>query len=302
MDGALESNTRAVFDRYQRQQEKNEHIFSRLVSLIDEEYFGFNPGGFTGLQVLDAGCGSNANASYAFLEKGAAKVTSLELGEEWMDCAARRLSKFGPRSVLIDGSVLNLPFADAAFDFTHCAGVLPHTANPRKGFDELARVTRPGGHLFLTIMGTGNGVLYRCINHLRELYASDAEFRQAIDNLDGRTAKEAIDWLLAVKGQNESPLLEGEDGFIRSLFDDDLFVTVRDRFQAPTYHEFAFTERQIRTWYAENRFVDVRRVSRYTKGLENLRRFLAPMYLHYGHPLARFWFGDGCIQMIGVRN
>ncbi|RVM17892.1 class I SAM-dependent methyltransferase [Sinorhizobium meliloti] len=298
MDTAFEIETRAVFDRYQRQQEHDEHIFGRLVSLIDEEYFGVRPGGFAGLNILDAGCGSNANASYAFLEKGAASVTSLELGQEWMDCAASRLGKFGARSVLVGGSVLDLPFDDGSFDFVHCAGVLPHTADPRKGFDELSRVTRASGQFFLTIMGTGNGVLYRCINHLRELYKADSQFRQTIDQLDGETAKVALDWLLAVKNENERPLIEGEDRFLRSLFDDDLFVTLRDRFQAPTYHEFAFTDEQIRDWYRENGFEDVLRVSRYTKGFKNLRRFLAPMYLHYDHPLARFWFGDGCIQMI----
>ncbi|APO70287.1 SAM-dependent methyltransferase protein (plasmid) [Rhizobium gallicum] len=301
MDTAFEIETRTVFDRYQRQQEEDEHIFSRLVSLIDEEYFGFDPGGFGGLNILDAGCGSNANASCAFLEKGAAKVTSLELGEEWMDCAARRLSKFGARSSLVGGSVLNLPFDDNSFDFVHCAGVLPHTADPRKGFDELARVTRAGGHFFLTVMGTGNGVLYRCINHLRELYTSDAQFRQTVDNLDGRTAQEALDWVFAIRNGHERPSVPGEEDFLRSLFDDDLFVTLRDRFQAPTYHEFAFTEQQMRDWYRENGFDAVRRVSRYTKGFKNLRRFLAPMYLHYDHPLARFWFGDGCIQMIAVK-
>ncbi|WEX79328.1 class I SAM-dependent methyltransferase (plasmid) [Sinorhizobium numidicum] len=299
METTLEIETRAVFDRHQRQQENDEHIFTRLVSLVDEEYFGFDPGGFKGLSILDAGCGSNANASFAFLEKGAAKVTSLELGQEWMDCAARRLSSFGMRSALVGGSVLDLPFDDRDFDLVHCAGVLPHTADPRRGFDELARVTRPSGHFFLTIMGTGNGVLYRCINHLRALYTSDAGFRRTIDDLDGRTAKEALNWLLAVKNQNECPLLEGEDDFVRSLFDDDLFVTLRDRLQAPTYHEFDFTEEQIRSWFAENGFSDVRRISRYTKGFHNLRRYLAPMYLNYDHPVARFWFGDGCIQMIG---
>ncbi|WP_434725330.1 class I SAM-dependent methyltransferase [Mesorhizobium sp. RIZ17] len=301
MENSFEAETRTVFDRYQRQQENDDHIFDRLVSLIEEEYFGLPTGSFRGLDVLDAGCGSNANASYAFIDKGARNVVSLELSNDWMDCARKRLSRFGPRSELVAGSVLDLPFDDFSFDFVHCAGVLPHTSNPKKGFEELARVTRPGGSFFLTIMGTANGVIYRCINHLRELYQSDGQFRSSIDNLDASTAREAINWMLRIKDGEEEEYIPGENEFFRSLFDDDLFVTIRDRFQAPTYHEFAFTEGQIRGWYGECGFEKIRRISRYTKNFHNLRRFLAPMYRHYDHPLARFWFGDGCIQMIGEK-
>ncbi|MFK0692889.1 class I SAM-dependent methyltransferase [Mesorhizobium sp. IMUNJ 23033] len=299
METSFEAETRAVFDRYQRQQENDDHIFERLVSLIEEEYFGLPTGSFHGLDVLDAGCGSNANASYAFLSKGARSVVSLELSNDWMDCARKRLSRFGPRSALVTGSVLDLPFDEESFDFVHCAGVLPHTSDPKKGFEELARVTRPGGSFFLTIMGTANGIIYRCINHLRELYKTDDQFRTAIDNLNAYTARGAIDWLLKTKESEEKEYIAGENEFFRSLFDDDLFVTIRDRFQAPTYHEFSFTEAQIRGWYAEYGFQNIRRISRYTRDFHNLRRFLAPMYRHYDHPLARFWFGDGCIQMIG---
>ncbi|MEI9425927.1 class I SAM-dependent methyltransferase [Mesorhizobium sp. Cs1299R1N1] len=299
MESSFEIRTRTVFDHYQRDQENDPHIFDRLVSLIEEEYFGLAAGSFRGLDVLDAGCGSNANASYAFLEKGAHSVVSLELGDDWMDCARKRLSRFGPRSQLVAGSVLDLPFDERRFDFVHCAGVLPHTSDPKKGFEELARVTRPGGSFFLTIMGTANGVIYRCINHLRELYQNDEQFRSAIDNLNGSTARQAIDWLLNVKENEEREHIPGENKFFRSLFDDDLFVTIRDRFQAPTYHEFSFTEEQIRDWFVECGFDNIRRISRYTRNFHNLRRFLAPMYRHYDHPLARFWFGDGCIQMIG---
>ncbi|WEX91673.1 class I SAM-dependent methyltransferase (plasmid) [Sinorhizobium garamanticum] len=301
MESAFETETRAVFDCHQRQQEDDDHIFDRLTSLIGDDYFGLPSGGFRGLDILDAGCGSNANASYAFLNKGARSVTSLELGDAWMDCARKRLGRFGARSVLVAGSVLDLPFDDTSFDFVHCAGVLPHTSDPQKGFQELVRVTRPGGNFFLTIMGTANGVLYRCINHLRELYQSDDQFRRSVDNLSAATARQAVDWLLDTKDREEAEYLPNENEFFRSLFDDDLFVTIRDRLQAPTYHDFNFTEMQIRGWYAESGLENVRRISRYTRDFHNLRRFLAPMYRYYDHPLARFWFGDGCIQMIGEK-
>lgn len=298
----FERITRETFDKQQRLQDGDDRVFSRLANLVTEEYFGLSVGAFHGLDILDAGCGTNANASHAFLARGARNVVSLELGHSWMDCAKRRLAKFGARSSLAAGSVLDLPFDRASFDFVHCAGVLPHTSDPRLGFSELARVTRPDGLLFLTIMGTGNGILYICINHLREKYASDPSFRSAVDGLTSDRVSEHVNWLLTAKSSREGELIKGENDVFRSLFDEDLLITIKDRLQAPTYHAFGFTEKQIVIWFDEEGFEDIRRISRYTFDFHNLRRFLAPMYENFDHSLARFWFGDGCIQMIGRKR
>jgi SAM-dependent methyltransferase len=297
----FEQATRTVFDRHHREQAGNEHIFGRLVGLISEEYFGVEPGAFATWRILDAGCGSNANASFAFLARGAKSVVSLDLGDAWISCASTRLSRFGDRSELVPGNVLSLPFEAGRFDLVHCAGVLHHTADPARGFRELARVTGPGGRLFVTIMGNANGIIYSCINTLRQKYLSDAQFRATVDGLDVEVLSAGIGWLLSEKDDAEPELLPGENAVFRSFFDQDLILTIKDRLQAPTYHEFAFTETQIREWFADAGFEDVRRLTRYPKGFRNLRRFLAPMYCHYDHPTARLWFGDGYIQMIGRR-
>ncbi|MBP1884854.1 MULTISPECIES: class I SAM-dependent methyltransferase [Sinorhizobium] len=299
---AFEAATRKVFDAHHRLQDCDEHIFHRLTTLITEEYFGLPAGAFRDMSILDAGCGSNANASYAFLSHGAKRVTSLELGEEWLPCATARLVKFGDRSRLVGGSVLDLPFETGTFDLVHCAGVLHHTEDPRRGFAELARVTKPGGCLFLTIMATGSGALYQCINRLREVYAQNQEFRSIIDDMSIESVEAGLDWLFSVKNATEAELIPGEESFIRSLFDKDLLLTIKDRLQAPTYHSFDFTETQVQEWFLTEGFVEPRRISRYTKGFENLRRFFAPMYLQYEHPVARFWFGDGYVQMIARRS
>ena len=76
---------------------------------------------------------------------------------------------------------------------------------------------------------------------------------------------------------------------------------IKDRLQAPTYSEFDFKEEQIKKWYMENGFKYVKRITRYTKGFNNLRKYLAPMYYHYNRPISRLFFGDGYIQMIGKR-
>jgi SAM-dependent methyltransferase len=300
-DAAFRTVTRSVFDAHHREQASDERIYERLTGLVTPDYFGVADDFFTTRDVLDAGCGSNANASYAFLRCGARHVHSVDVGDEWMDCARARLGEFGERSSLGSEDVLDLGLGDGSFDFVHCAGVLHHTLDPARGFRELARVTRPGGQLFVTIMANGDGVLYQCINLLRRRYQEDASFRRSVDGLTADTLRAGIEWLLSVKEANE-PSTSEEAGVIRGLVDEDLVLTVKDRLQAPTYHEFAFTEEQVRSWYLAAGFGEVRRLTRYTRGFENLRRFLAPLYYHHDHPVARFWFGEGYVQMIGTKG
>lgn len=293
--------TRTVFDAHHREQAGDPTLFRRLTSLVSPQYFGLAPDHFAGKLVLDAGCGSNANASHAFLSLGAAEVHSVDVGERWMDCARQQLAAFGDRSVLAAQDVLDLTLPSDHFDFVHCAGVLHHTLDPQRGFRELARVTRPGGLLFITIMANGDGIIYDCVNHLRGRYRRDRRFRDAVDGLTPEGLAASLDWLLAVRRQQEGSS-EEEERFFRSLFDNDLILTIKDRLQAPTYHDFDFTEAQVRGWYESAGFSEIRRLSRYTRGFRNLRRFLAPLYWQHDHPLARLWFGEGYLQMIGTKR
>src|SRR4030095_14827085 len=49
------------------------------------------------------------------------------------------------------GNVLALTMSDASFDSTFCAGVIHHTPDPALALRELARITAPGGHIYLSV-------------------------------------------------------------------------------------------------------------------------------------------------------
>jgi ubiquinone/menaquinone biosynthesis C-methylase UbiE len=296
----FEQVTRGVFDRHHRVQAANSDLYDRLVSLVSPEYFGLPADHFRARTVLDAGCGSNANASFAFLALGAARVHSADLGEAWMDCARARLEPFAERSVLDAQDVLLLSYPDASFDFVHCAGVLHHTTDPARGFRELARVTRPGGRTFITMMANGDGLLYQGVNLLRRRYAEDEVFRRQVNHLDGATLARFVQWLLDAKDARE-PSTSAEREVLLSLVDDDLALTIRDRLEAPTYSDFDFTEAQLRGWFEAAGYVNVRRLTRYTRHFRNARRFLAPLYEQYDHPYAKLLFGEGYVQLIGTK-
>ena len=65
--------------------------------------------------------------------------------------ALKRNREINPEAELFNGDALDLPFADETFDHTISLGVLHHTPDCRKGIQEMARVTAPGGMVILYI-------------------------------------------------------------------------------------------------------------------------------------------------------
>jgi SAM-dependent methyltransferase len=93
-------------------------------------------------RVLDAGCGSGRTLDE--LERYG-DVSGLDLSAEAVAVARER------HVDVRQGAVEAIPFDDATFDLVTCLDVLEHTPDDRRTLAELRRVTRPGGHLLLTV-------------------------------------------------------------------------------------------------------------------------------------------------------
>lgn len=100
---------------------------------------------FLGNEVaLDAGCGTG---SLAFaLASFVAEVVGVDTNEQYLE-AGRAAAPSNVR--LVDGDITALPFGYAEFDLACCHRVLHHVRRPELAVSELARVTRPGGRLFI---------------------------------------------------------------------------------------------------------------------------------------------------------
>lgn len=94
-----------------------------------------------GQSVIDVGGGSGYFAR-AFRQSGSSSVFVEPFWEEMTEVG--RTLGYG---VLGDG--MNLPFADGSFDICHSSNVIEHVTDPKCFFDEMARVVRPGGTIFL---------------------------------------------------------------------------------------------------------------------------------------------------------
>jgi glycosyltransferase involved in cell wall biosynthesis/SAM-dependent methyltransferase len=94
-----------------------------------------------GQRVVDVGGGPGYFAQ-AFRRAGAESVF-VEPFWESMTSPGRQLG-YG---VIADG--LKLPFSDGTFDISHSSNVIEHVVQPEVFFDEMLRVVRPGGLMFL---------------------------------------------------------------------------------------------------------------------------------------------------------
>ena len=120
-----------------------------MLLTVDLERLDVRPGH----TLLDAGCGEGRHC-FGSLERGA-RVVGLDLDLPSLRMAKGALrdrgAEKGRLAVALQGNAFHLPFADASFDRVICAEVMEHVHDFRGAARELARVTRPGGRLAITI-------------------------------------------------------------------------------------------------------------------------------------------------------
>jgi SAM-dependent methyltransferase len=125
---------------------------------VDLERLDVRPGQW----LLDAGCGEGRHC-FGALERGARVVgidldrASLRAGAGPLGARARELGGFG---ALLRADAFRLPFPAGRFDRVICAEVMEHVHDYRAAARELARVTRPGGRVAVTIPTAPSEHLY----------------------------------------------------------------------------------------------------------------------------------------------
>jgi SAM-dependent methyltransferase len=97
----------------------------------------------SGARILDAGCGSGRNM-VELARHGT--VTGIELSNTSVELARAR----GVGEVL-EGSILELPFADDSFELAVSLDVIEHLQDDLAALRELRRAVAPGGALLVTV-------------------------------------------------------------------------------------------------------------------------------------------------------
>lgn len=294
----IEKETRRLYHDIHKIQGDDPFIFNRLVDLLSTEYLKVDKNFFIDKICVDAGCGSNANATYSMLRMGAKKVYAMDLDETIFESVPKYLKEFEGRYEINTGSVLDMPYEDNFFDFTHCSGVLHSTGNVFGGLKELARVTKVGGMLYTVTWGKG-GLIREIIGLLREKYKKEPEFKSQIDNLNIKHFVEFFNWLALMLDSHDDNMKNMiSSNKFRELFDIDLILTLKDRITTPIYDENS--EEELVAWLKDNGFSKIERITRYPK-YKNIRRMLSPIYYNYDSKYSRLLFGSGIIQLKSIK-
>jgi SAM-dependent methyltransferase len=95
------------------------------------------------LKILNIGC-ATGRSTEALSEFG--QVVSLEYDQECCEFTRERTGL-----TVIHGSILELPFEKEVFDLVCCFDVIEHVQDDRKGTEEMLRVCKKGGTIFISV-------------------------------------------------------------------------------------------------------------------------------------------------------
>lgn len=147
MSSAFESETfmaslrrsAILFKKFRTQYEDPDDFYTHLAQDTVQLVERYQP--VRGQRVVDIGGGPGYFAK-AFLGSGAKSC----FVEPFWDA----LSDSGKTSGLgIIGDGMDLPFSEGTFDVSHSSNVIEHVIRPRQFLNEMVRVVRPGGLIFL---------------------------------------------------------------------------------------------------------------------------------------------------------
>jgi SAM-dependent methyltransferase len=112
------------------------------------------PGWVAGKEILDSGCGPGRYIDL-LRAHGPRRIVGLDQGAALVAALRERFAHDG-RVEIVQGTCERLAFPDASFDFVISNGVLHHTPSDlRAMIRDHARLLRPGGVMFIMLVGKG---------------------------------------------------------------------------------------------------------------------------------------------------
>ena len=105
-----------------------------------------------GDNVLEIGCGTGSLTIAAKEQVGSSgEVAGIDIAPEMVAKARHKAARKGADVSFQEGSIANIPFPDNRFDVVMCSFMIFHMPEEvrKKGFPEIYRVLKSGGHLFI---------------------------------------------------------------------------------------------------------------------------------------------------------
>ncbi len=211
-----------------------------------------SPKEITGKVMIDAGCGSG------ILSMNLSKRFQIEIIALDMAFIVNKAFQLNQSNLchFVQTSVLAPPLAPAIADLTYSHGVLHHTYDTRKAFDAIAKLTKPGGMLYVWLYGKKKGW-----NRFRFVFIRSA--RTIISRLP-KTPQTAMVYVmtfihLSVRFVKRHLGMEKVQYKTLSQF----LVSMRDKY-TPIYAR-EHTEEEVKRWFIETKHTEVVRRTNWDK-------------------------------------
>jgi ubiquinone/menaquinone biosynthesis C-methylase UbiE len=143
----IEADTWEYFRNTDRKWYKWHHQWACTKFPILHKWIDFN--GLKGKKVLEVGCG--VGTMFEQFSGMGAEIHGLDLNLPSCETTWKRTELFKLSGCVYQGDAENLPFKDKVFDFVFSYGVLHHTPDIQKTFDEIYRVLKPGGKFLIML-------------------------------------------------------------------------------------------------------------------------------------------------------
>ena len=302
---SVASVTRKIYFKQHLNFAKDPVLLHRCVKMFsDPTYFSLTKKDFEGIHILDAGSGNSGFLEIAMIGLGAGHVTCLDIGKQWIPALRTLLKKYAPpeKFDFVDASTDKIPFPDNHFDMVFSQGVLMHLNNmeqTKRAWKELARVTKRGGYLYVSL-GNPSGLLEDAvIPAVRKYYNTNKEFKHFIDTQNPDM------WKGFLKSLSESMQKRTGEHFayenIAPLLDWDFCTMLQNTIQCPHRYITQTDKDHVLAMYKQNKFKPPRRCRRFVVR-HNIRKFFAP--LHFGDVpyLSKLVYGPGCLEYIAQKR
>lgn len=102
-----------------------------------------------GVRIVDVGCGAGFYLRALHAARDDLELHGVDASPAFLREAARTLSEASVPATLVLADAVRLPYRDHAFDGAACGGTPNEFRDPLAAFREIARVVRPGGHVWL---------------------------------------------------------------------------------------------------------------------------------------------------------
>jgi len=210
----------AYTDKFRKASEEM-FLKMRLLGVKEEEY--------TRKKILDCGCGTGEFTCW-YASRGN-DVTAIDLSGPSIEQAREYAAKYGldDKIEFRQHSVLEMDLPEDSFDLVYSYGVLHHTPDPYRGFQNMVRVCKPGGIVIVSVYNLYSRLVLR-------------EKQRLINALAGDDIEKRMKW-----GRRLFPITSRK---LKLRAHDDSDAILYDQFAIP--HESLHTVGEILGWYEAN--------------------------------------------------